>query len=71
MWGPAYAEDTQVLRTTIARLRGKIEREAAKPRYIHTDPGIGYRLAALTLSQHCDGGRLNCDAAVTDPGTTP
>jgi DNA-binding response OmpR family regulator len=35
-----------VLRTTIGRLRGKIEREAGKPRYIHTDPGIGYRLAA-------------------------
>ena len=46
VWGPEYAEDTQVLRTTIGRLRGKIEREAAKPRYIHTDPGIGYRLAA-------------------------
>jgi two-component system KDP operon response regulator KdpE len=46
VWGPEYAEDTQVLRTTIGRLRGKIEREASKPRYIHTDPGIGYRLAA-------------------------
>ena len=46
VWGPEYADDTQVLRTTIGRLRGKIEREASKPRYIHTDPGIGYRLAA-------------------------
>ena len=46
VWGPEYAEDTQVLRTTIGRLRGKIEREASKPRYIYTDPGIGYRLAA-------------------------
>jgi two-component system, OmpR family, KDP operon response regulator KdpE len=46
VWGPEYAEDTQVLRTTIGRLRGKIEREASNPRYIHTDPGIGYRLAA-------------------------
>ena len=46
VWGPEYAEDTQVLRTTIGRLRGKIEHEASKPRYIHTDPGIGYRLAA-------------------------
>ena len=46
VWGPEYAKDTQVLRTTIGRLRGKIEREASKPRYIHTDPGIGYRLAA-------------------------
>jgi two-component system, OmpR family, KDP operon response regulator KdpE len=46
VWGPEYAQDTRVLRTTIGRLRGKIEREAGKPRYIHTDPGIGYRLAA-------------------------
>jgi two-component system, OmpR family, KDP operon response regulator KdpE len=46
VWGPEYAEDTQVLRTTIGRLRGKIERKASNPRYIHTDPGIGYRLAA-------------------------
>jgi two-component system KDP operon response regulator KdpE len=46
VWGPEYASDTQVLRTTIGRLRGKIERESSNPRYIHTDPGIGYRLAA-------------------------
>jgi two-component system, OmpR family, KDP operon response regulator KdpE len=46
VWGPEYAQDTQILRTTIGRLRGKIERESSNPRYIHTDPGIGYRLAA-------------------------
>ena len=46
VWGPEYASDTQVLRTTIGRLRGKIEREASNPQYIHTEPGIGYRLAA-------------------------
>ena len=46
VWGPEYASDTQVLRTTIGRLRGKIEREASNPQYIHTDQGIGYRLAA-------------------------
>jgi two-component system, OmpR family, KDP operon response regulator KdpE len=44
VWGPEYAGDTQVLRTTIGRLRGKIEPEGEHPRYIHTDPGIGYRL---------------------------
>jgi two-component system KDP operon response regulator KdpE len=46
VWGPEYVSDTQVLRTTIGRLRGKIERETSNPQYIHTDPGIGYRLAA-------------------------
>ncbi len=46
VWGPGYAEDVQTLRAHIARLRGKIEPEgAAGPRYIVTDPGVGYRFA--------------------------
>jgi two-component system, OmpR family, KDP operon response regulator KdpE len=44
VWGTAYAEDTQVLRVHIANLRRKIEPEAG-PRYIKTDPRIGYRFA--------------------------
>jgi two-component system KDP operon response regulator KdpE len=44
VWGPQYVEDIQPLRTHIARLRAKIEPEgAATPRYIVTDPGVGYR----------------------------
>jgi two-component system KDP operon response regulator KdpE len=44
VWGPQYVEDVQPLRTHIARLRAKIEPEgAAAPRYIVTDPGVGYR----------------------------
>ncbi|MCW3067709.1 MAG: response regulator transcription factor [Solirubrobacterales bacterium] len=46
VWGPHYVEDIQPLRTHIARLRAKIEPEGATPRYIVTDPGIGYRFAA-------------------------
>ena len=46
VWGPAYAEDTQVLRTHIANLRRKIEPPDAPPRYIRTDAGVGYRFAA-------------------------
>ncbi len=46
VWGPQYVEDVQPLRTHIARLRAKIEPEgAAGPRYIVTDPGVGYRFA--------------------------
>ncbi|MGH2907124.1 MAG: response regulator transcription factor [Solirubrobacterales bacterium] len=45
VWGSAYEFDTQVLRTHIARLRAKIEPEGG-PRYIRTDPGVGYRFAA-------------------------
>jgi two-component system, OmpR family, KDP operon response regulator KdpE len=44
VWGPQYVEDIQPLRTHIARLRAKIEPEGATgPRYIVTDPGVGYR----------------------------
>jgi two-component system KDP operon response regulator KdpE len=48
VWGPGYAEDVQALRTHIARLRAKIEPEGSRgrPRYILTDPGVGYRFAA-------------------------
>jgi two-component system KDP operon response regulator KdpE len=39
VWGPGYATDTQVLRTTVARLRSRIGKDL-----IQTDPGIGYRM---------------------------
>jgi len=45
VWGPEYAEDTQVLRVHVANLRRKIE-PADGPRYIQTDAGVGYRFAA-------------------------
>jgi len=45
VWGPGYGEDTQVLRAHIANLRRKIEPPEG-PRYIRTDPGVGYRFAA-------------------------
>jgi two-component system KDP operon response regulator KdpE len=42
VWGPAYSDDTQTLRTHIANLRRKLD-PAGGSRYIATDPGIGYR----------------------------
>jgi two-component system, OmpR family, KDP operon response regulator KdpE len=44
VWGPQYADDTQVLRAHIANLRRKIE-PAGDRRYIRTEPGVGYRFA--------------------------
>jgi two-component system, OmpR family, KDP operon response regulator KdpE len=46
VWGPAYEDDTPLLRAHVANLRRKIEPEPSKPRYVTTDPGIGYRFAA-------------------------
>jgi two-component system KDP operon response regulator KdpE len=49
VWGPEYVDDIQPLRTHIARLRAKIEPEGVAgspgPRYIVTDPGVGYRFS--------------------------
>ena len=45
VWGAGYSDDTQVLRAHIANLRRKIE-PSSGPRYIKTDPGVGYRFAA-------------------------
>jgi two-component system KDP operon response regulator KdpE len=42
VWGPAYADDIQTLRTHIANLRRKLDPESSS-RYVATDPGIGYR----------------------------
>jgi two-component system KDP operon response regulator KdpE len=46
VWGPKRAEDVQHLRVFMAGLRRKIEREPAQPRYLITEQGVGYRLAA-------------------------
>ncbi|HEV7399132.1 MAG TPA: response regulator transcription factor [Solirubrobacterales bacterium] len=45
VWGIEYADEMQVLRAHVANLRGKIEPPDG-PRYIRTDPGVGYRFAA-------------------------
>jgi two-component system, OmpR family, KDP operon response regulator KdpE len=46
VWGPGYEDDTQVLRVHVANLRRKIEAAPATPRYVLTDPGVGYRFAS-------------------------
>jgi two-component system, OmpR family, KDP operon response regulator KdpE len=43
VWGPDYGEETEYLRVFINQLRKKIEPDPRKPRYIHTEPWIGYR----------------------------
>lgn len=44
VWGPSYASQTQYLRVYMAQLRHKLERDAARPRHLVTEPGVGYRL---------------------------
>jgi two-component system KDP operon response regulator KdpE len=48
VWGPEYGEETESLRVVINQLRKKIELNPAKPKYIHTEPWVGYRFNVPT-----------------------
>ncbi|MFE1873408.1 response regulator [Streptomyces sp. NPDC059496] len=43
VWGPTYAENTNYLRVYMAQLRRKLEADPSHPRYLITEPGMGYR----------------------------
>jgi two-component system KDP operon response regulator KdpE len=47
VWGPGSLYETHYLRVYIGQLRQKLEPDPAQPRYILTEPGVGYRLAVL------------------------
>ncbi len=44
VWGPSHAEQAHYVRVYMAHLRHKLEKEPARPRYLLTEPGVGYRL---------------------------
>ena len=44
VWGPGHAEETHSLRVFMTSLRRKLEDDSARPRYLLTEPGVGYRL---------------------------
>jgi DNA-binding response OmpR family regulator len=44
VWGPAHMDDTHYLRIAIGHIREKLGDDAADPRFIITEPGVGYRL---------------------------
>jgi two-component system, OmpR family, KDP operon response regulator KdpE len=46
VWGPDSVSETHYLRVYMAQLRRKIETDPAQPRFLLTEPGIGYRLAS-------------------------
>jgi two-component system, OmpR family, KDP operon response regulator KdpE len=46
VWGPNQTDQAQYLRVYIAQLRRKLEKNPAQPRFVLTEPGVGYRLAA-------------------------
>ncbi len=53
IWGESYEDQAQYLRVFIGQLRKKLEKNTARPKYILTDPGVGYR-----FSHHIQEDRL-------------
>lgn len=47
VWGPAYQGENHYLRVYMGQLRHKLEDDPARPRYLLTEPGVGYRLRTL------------------------
>jgi len=50
VWGPAYGDESHYLHVYVSQLRRKIEPDPARPRYVLTEPGVGYRLVNPVLS---------------------
>ena len=48
VWGEAYVDQAQYLRVFVGQLRKKIEKHPGRPRFILTDPGVGYRFCTDT-----------------------
>ena len=46
VWGPAHADDAHYLRIAIGHIREKIGDDASDPKFILTEPGVGYRLSS-------------------------
>jgi two-component system KDP operon response regulator KdpE len=51
VWGPAYSTESNYLRVYVAQLRRKLEPDPARPRYLLTETGMGYRFAGTLVSE--------------------
>ncbi len=55
VWGPAYGRESNYLHVYVSHLRRKIEPDPARPRYLLTEPGVGYRLVDPGAADGADG----------------
>lgn len=51
IWGPEYGGEAEYLRVYINRLRQKLEPDPASPRYLLTEPGVGYRFVGAEMDR--------------------
>jgi two-component system KDP operon response regulator KdpE len=47
VWGAGYEDETHILRVNISNLRRKLESNPLQPKFIITEPGVGYRLRLI------------------------
>ena len=52
VWGDNYEADSHLLRVNISNLRRKIESDPSRPRFVMTEPGVGYRLKTVDAVSH-------------------
>jgi two-component system KDP operon response regulator KdpE len=50
VWGPHYHHETNYLRVHMAHIRRKLEPDPPRPRYFHTEPGMGYRFHSSDIA---------------------
>ena len=62
VWGPGYADATGNLRLYMTQLRRKLEPDPARPRWLHTEPGMGYRYQPDQPDQAGPNGQPGPDA---------
>jgi two-component system KDP operon response regulator KdpE len=55
VWGPEYGEETENLRVVINQLRKKIEKDPAQPKFILTEPWVGYRFQPPKMAAKSSG----------------
>ena len=67
VWGPEYRNAVDYLRTFIRQLRKKIEDDPSTPKYLLTDPYVGYRFAEYPAMKIDDSSRTESEQ-VSAPG---
>ena len=50
LWGPAHVDDTHYLRVVVGKIRQKLGDDPGAPRYLRTEPGVGYRFVGESAS---------------------
>jgi two-component system KDP operon response regulator KdpE len=67
VWGPGYGRESEYLRVYVRQLRRKLEDDPARPRWIATEPGVGYRWIAEPDRKWALGTERSCALTRSNP----